>query len=114
MLGAYWISSIRSLRKTTFPGDTAMFCPTLCTPVATWRGEPPLLIRSLVKLRAPLASDRPPDSKARLITAGLPRKKFVGATASTNNCVANSAFRLISSVVSASRTMDSKERSKAR
>ena len=31
-----------------------MFSPTVCTPVATWRGEPALLITSWAKLRAPL------------------------------------------------------------
>jgi hypothetical protein len=92
VVGLYWISSIRSLRKTTLPGVAAMFSPTVKADRSTLRGSPPLVVRSVMKFRAPRRRLTPPVSNARFRAAGLVARKLVGAMASTRARRANVAF----------------------
>ena len=81
VVGWYWISSIRSLRNTTWPSAAAMLSPSLNGLVSTWRGQPPLLTTSLSMLRIPRTTLWPPVSTARRKAAGLVGRKLVGARA---------------------------------
>ena len=75
---------MRSLRNTTLPGVAAMFLPTVKADRSTLRGSPPLVVRSVMKLRMPRMRLTPPVSKARFSAAGLVARKLVGAMASTS------------------------------
>src|SRR5579862_5333690 len=86
------MSSIRSFLNTILPGVAARFTPTRNGLVSTCRGRPPLLSTSSTKLRVPAATLAPPVSSARLIAAGLVKKKFVGAIASSTNPAARRAL----------------------
>jgi hypothetical protein len=86
------MSSISSLRKTTFPGVAARFLPSSKELASTWLGRPLLLTRSSRKLRVPDSTLPPPVSNARFSAAGLVSRKFVGEDASSRKPSAISAF----------------------
>ena len=46
VVGAYWISSIISLRNTTAPFEVARFSPTLNGRLSTWLTMPSFLVMS--------------------------------------------------------------------
>ena len=86
VVGAYWISSIRSLRNTTLPGVTAMFSPTLnfVSSVMRMRSWPLPRSRSASRFDRPFSRFSPPVSAVRRSTSGLVIRKLDGLIASTN------------------------------
>ena len=81
--GAYWISSIRRLRKTTLPGVIATSRPTSKASAPT--GFLPVASRcqSSQKLSAPRMKFMPPCFRVCAIISGLVSGKFFGETVSS-------------------------------
>jgi hypothetical protein len=92
--GAYWISSISSLRNTTWPGVVARFLPTSYALSSLIVMRPRAM--SAARLAAPRARLAPSVRSASATTSGFVAAKFDGASASTNWRVANSSRRLSS------------------
>src|SRR5215469_17720806 len=86
------MSSISSLRNTTFPGVAARLSPSSNDEVSTWRGRPLWCTRSSRKFRDPAATLAPPVSNALFSAAGLVGRKLVGARASKARPTASCAF----------------------
>ena len=92
LAGVYWISSATSSRSTTAPGVRARSRPTCKACGSAIEGMPPLCRRSPAQLRTPRVRLRPPVSTVRLIAAGFPSQKLVGATALVSRVTANRAL----------------------
>ena len=88
VVGAYWMSSISSLRKTTLPGVTARLRPTSNARSSLIVMRP--RCASATRLASPCTRLAPSVDSARFSTSGLVAMKLVGASASTYCFVRNS------------------------
>ena len=81
VVGAYWINSMRSLRKTTLPGVVARLRPTSkgCGPSGAL---PVRRMMSSARLRAPRIRFSPRSARVAAITSGLVSAKLDGAVQS--------------------------------
>ena len=89
VVGAYWMSSISSLRYTTLPGVTARLRPTSKARSSLIEMRP--RCASAARFARPCARLAPSVDSARFSTSGLVATKLVGASASTNCLVKNSS-----------------------
>ncbi len=87
VVGAYWMSSIRSLRKTTLPGVTARLRPTANARSSLIVMRPRRA--SSARLATPRMRLAPSVDSARFNASGLVAMKLVGASASTYCFVRN-------------------------
>ena len=86
VVGTYWMSCIRSFSKTTLPGVTATFSPSLnfSRSVILIRSRPWPRSRSSSMFESPCTRFSPPVSTVRRATSGFVIAKLVGARASMN------------------------------
>ncbi|GJE61204.1 hypothetical protein MPOCJGCO_3325 [Methylobacterium trifolii] len=83
VIGAYWISSIRSLRNTTSPGVTATSTPKVKALTSVWRtrNSPLPASMSSCSIFMPRTRLAPFSSKVCRISSGLVITKFEGERA---------------------------------